>query len=81
MRRQIEKTINGLPTIPLVPVSSSQAIVGAIAGISILQGVTGIRWALLGKIVVGWIATPFAAGILCFIGLIFLQNIFGLVVI
>ena len=71
---------HGLPTIPLVPVSSSQAIVGAIVGISILQGATGIHWAVLGKIVAGWIATPFTAGILCFIGLIFLQNIFGLVV-
>jgi len=55
--------------------------VGAIVGISILQGVTGIRWALLGKIVVGWITTPFDAGILCFIGLFFLQNTLGLVVI
>lgn len=72
---------NGLPTIPLVPVSSSQAVVGAIVGISILQGTTGIRWGTLGKIVAGWIATPFAAGIICFIGLFFLQNVFGLKVI
>ena len=69
---------NGLPTIPLVPVSSSQAVVGAIVGISILQGATGIRWEVLGKIVAGWIATPFVAGVLCFIGLFFLQNVFGL---
>ncbi len=72
---------NGLPTIPLVPVSSSQAVVGAIVGISILQGTTGIRWSVLGKIVTGWMITPFAAGLLCFIGLFFLQNVFGLVVI
>ena len=72
---------NGLPTIPLVPVSSSQAVVGAIVGISILQGTTGIQWLTLGKIVSGWIATPFAAGIICFIGLFFLQNVFGLKVI
>ena len=71
---------HGLPTIPLVPVSSSQAVVGAIVGISILQGTTGIRWAVLGKIIAGWIATPFVAGTMCFIGLFFLQNVFGLVV-
>jgi len=71
---------NGLPTIPLVPVSSSQAVVGAIVGISILQGASGIRWSVLGKIVAGWVVTPFAAGIICFIGLFFLQNVFGLVV-
>ncbi len=68
----------GLPTIPLVPVSSSQAVVGAIVGISILQGTTGIRWSVLRKIVMGWIATPFVAGLMSFIGLFFLQNVFGL---
>ena len=68
----------GLPTIPLVPVSSSQAVVGAIVGISILQGTTGIRWSVLRKIVAGWIATPFVAGLMSFIGLFFLQNVFGL---
>ncbi len=71
----------GLPTIPLVPVSSSQAVVGAIFGISILQGATGIRWSVLGKIVAGWMSTPIVAGILCFIGLFFLQNVFGLIVV
>ena len=70
----------GLPTIPLVPVSSSQATVGAIVGLSVLQGLTGIRWSVLGKIVAGWITTPITAGIICFIGLFFLQNVFGLVV-
>lgn len=72
---------NGLPTIPLVPVSSSQAVVGAIVGISILQGATGIRWSVLGKIVAGWVTTPIVASIICFIGLFFIQNVFGLVVI
>ncbi len=72
---------NGLPTIPLVPVSSSQAVVGAIVGISLLQGTTGIRWGTLGRIIAGWIATPFAAGLICFIGLFFLQNVFRLTVI
>ena len=72
---------NGLPTIPLVPVSSSQAMVGAVVGISIMQGMVGIRWSVLGRIVFGWIATPIAAGLISFIGLFFLQNVFGLVVV
>ena len=71
----------GLPTIPLVPVSSSQAVVGAIFGISILQGVTAVKWHVLGKIIMGWIVTPIVSGLVCFIGLFFLQNVFGLVVI
>lgn len=71
---------NGLPTIPLVPVSSSQAVVGSVVGIAILQGIAGIRWRVLGNIVVGWIATPVLAGIICFVGLFFLQNVFNQVV-
>ena len=71
----------GLPTIPLVPVSSSQAVVGAIFGISILQGITAVKWNVLGKIIAGWIVTPIFAGIVCFIGLFFLQNVFSLSVI
>lgn len=71
---------HGLPTIPLVPVSSSQAVVGAVVGIAILKGMAGIRWRLLGKIVLGWAVTPFFAGIICFVGLFFLQNVFSQVV-
>ncbi len=67
----------GLPTIPLVPVSSSQAVVGAVVGIAILKGTAGIRWPLLGRIVLGWIVTPFIAGTICYIGLFFLQNVFS----
>ena len=70
----------GLPTIPLVPVSSSQAVVGAIFGISILQGITAVKWNVLGKIIAGWIVTPIFAGIVCFVGLFFLQNVFSLAV-
>jgi PiT family inorganic phosphate transporter len=68
----------GLPTIPLVPVSSSQAVVGAIIGISILKGVASINWAVLGKILIGWVLAPAVAFIICFIGLFFLQNVFAL---
>ena len=66
----------GLPTIPLVPVSSSQAVIGAILGIAILNGGRSIRWRLLGRIGMGWALTPVIAGVICFIGLFFLQNVF-----
>ena len=68
----------GLPTVPLVPVSSSQAVVGAIVGISILSGLSNINWLVLGKILVGWILAPVFACIICFFGLFFLQNVFSL---
>jgi len=68
----------GLPTIPLVPVSSSQAVVGAVIGIGILKGARNVQWRMLGTIGVGWVATPVIAALLCFIALFFLQNVFRL---
>ncbi|MDH5556314.1 MAG: inorganic phosphate transporter [Alphaproteobacteria bacterium] len=66
-----------LATIPLVPVSSSQAVVGAVLGIGLLQGGRGIRWRIVGSVSLGWVVTPLVAGLVCYIGLFFLQNVFG----
>jgi len=66
----------GLPPIPLVPVSSSQAIVGAVVGIGLLKGGRGIRWRTLGGIASSWAVSPVIASILSFIALFFLQNVF-----
>lgn len=70
---------NGLPTIPLIPVSSSQAVVGAVIGIGLLQGKKGIRsvrWRVLGNIASGWVTTPIIAAVMCFFMLFVLQNVF-----
>jgi PiT family inorganic phosphate transporter len=66
----------GLPPIPLVPVSSSQAVVGAVVGIGLLKGGRGIRWRTLGGIASSWAVSPVIAAILSFISLFFLQNVF-----
>lgn len=71
----------GLPGIMLVPVSSSQAIVGAIVGIGLLKGGRGIQFKVLGKISLGWIATPIIAGITTFVSLFFMNNVFEMVVV
>ena len=68
---------HGLPTIPLVPVSSSQAVIGSIVGIGVFTGSTNIRWRVLGSIGFGWVLTPFIAALVCILGLYFLQNIFN----
>ncbi len=41
-----------------VPVSTSQAVVGAVLGIGLLKGVKTIRWGVLVRIVFGWLGTP-----------------------
>ena len=69
-----------LPSLPLVPVSSSQAVIGAIIGIGIAKGGRGIHWEILGKIALGWITTPLISALICFISLFFLENVFNLVV-
>jgi inorganic phosphate transporter, PiT family len=56
----------GLPSIPLVPVSSSQAVIGAIIGLGMMRGGYGINYKVLGEIGLGWIATPIISGLLTF---------------
>jgi len=65
-----------LPPIPLVPVSSSQAVVGAVIGIGLAKGGRNIRLNALGRIVIGWITTPVISAVLCFIILYFMKNVF-----
>jgi len=68
----------GLPEIPLVPVSSSQAIVGAIIGIGLLKGGRNIQLKVIGKIAMGWLITPIIAGFIAFFALFFMSNVFNL---
>jgi phosphate/sulfate permease len=68
----------GLPAIPLVPVSSTQVVVGAVIGIGLYKGVRNINLKVLGGIASGWITTPVAAGLLSFILLFFVKNLFGI---
>jgi PiT family inorganic phosphate transporter len=70
----------GLPPIPLLPVSGSQAVIGAVLGIGLLQGLKGvrqIRWKVLVGIASGWVTTPIIAAIVGFTLLFVVQNVFG----
>ncbi|MBN2430441.1 MAG: inorganic phosphate transporter [Acidobacteria bacterium] len=66
----------GLPAFPLVPVSSSQAVVGAVLGIGMVKGIHNIRYIVLCRICLGWVVTPVAAGLVCWVLLFFMQNVF-----
>lgn len=65
-----------LPTFPLVPVSSSQAVVGAVIGIGLAKGGRNIHLDVIGKISVGWVSTPLISAIMAYISLFFMQNVF-----
>lgn len=68
----------GLPPIPLVPVSSTQVVVGAVLGIGLYKGIRNVNLKLLGSIASGWITTPAAAGVLAFLLLFVVRNLFGI---
>ena len=66
-----------LPSIPLVPVSSSQAVVGAVIGIGLLKGGKEVQWGIAGKITIGWFTLPVIAALISFVILFILQNMFN----
>jgi PiT family inorganic phosphate transporter len=71
---------HGLPSFPLVPVSSSQSIVGGVIGIGLAKGGRNINLSILGKISLGWIATPVISALISYFALFVVQNVFGQVV-
>ena len=71
---------HNLPSFPLVPVSSSQAIVGSVIGIGLAKGGRNLNLSVLGKISAGWIATPVIAAVVAFVTLFIVQNVFSQVV-
>jgi phosphate/sulfate permease len=62
----------------MVPVSSSQVIVGSILGIGLYKGARNINFKILGEIGLAWIISPVASGLLTFFLLFFMKNIFGI---
>jgi PiT family inorganic phosphate transporter len=66
----------GLPAPPLVPVSSTQAIIGAIMGVALVKGGKGVHYGTLGRVVVGWVVTPVLACGMSFVLLFVVQNVF-----
>jgi len=50
-----------------VPVSSSQAIVGAVVGVGLVGDVRTLSQKMLARIAVGWLLTPISAGALTYL--------------
>lgn len=66
---------HGLPSLSLVPVSSTQAVVGAVIGIGLASGGRNINFRLVGRIGLGWIVMPVISAIISFI-MMFLCRMF-----
>ena len=67
---------NHLLAFPLVPVSSSQAVVGAVVGISFAKGARNLRWGKIGQISLGWVITPVISAVISYFALFFMENVF-----
>ncbi|MFW6238364.1 MAG: inorganic phosphate transporter [Halanaerobiales bacterium] len=69
-------TSYGLPSFPLVPVSSSQAVVGAVLGIGLARGMRNINFHVVQNIFLGWMVTPLTSAVISYISLFFMENVF-----
>ncbi len=67
---------NNLPALPLVPLSTTQAFIGAVLGVGLAKDPLSINFKVLGKIGIGWIIAPLSACTITFISLFFIQNVF-----
>lgn len=67
---------NNLPSIPLVPLSATQSFIGAVIGVGLAKDPQSINFKIFGKISIGWIVAPLTAGVLSFVLLFFVQNVF-----
>jgi inorganic phosphate transporter, PiT family len=67
----------GLPYFVLVPVSSTQVVVGAVLGIGWVKGAREIDGKTLTGIGTGWITAPLSAGLLTYAILYMLHKAFG----
>ena len=67
---------NNLPSVPLVPLSTTQAFIGAVIGVGLAKDPLSINFKVLGKIGIGWVVAPVTAGLITFISLFFIQNVF-----
>ncbi|MCK7520230.1 MAG: inorganic phosphate transporter family protein [Ignavibacteriales bacterium] len=67
---------NNLPSFPLVPLSTTQAFIGAVIGVGLAKDPLSINFKVLGKIGIGWVVAPLTAGLITFISLFFIQNVF-----
>ena len=56
-----------LPTFPLVPIPVSSVMIGAICGIALTKGGYGLRFSVLGRIIISWFLVPVASAIFCYL--------------
>jgi inorganic phosphate transporter, PiT family len=67
---------HNLPSFPLVPLSATQAFIGAVIGVGLAKDPQSVDFRVFGRISIGWIVAPISAGVMSFILLYVVQNVF-----
>lgn len=65
-----------IPAVPLVPISATQAMVGAVIGIALAKGGSYLNYRIIGKIGIGWLITPVSSALISLLFLFIMQNVF-----
>ena len=60
-----------------IPVSTSQAVVGAVVGAGMTKGVKNVNFGVFKNIAIAWVSSPLAAGILTYLVALATQNYLG----
>lgn len=60
-----------------IPVSTSQAVVGAVIGVGLVKGARAVSARTIGQIAVGWVLTPTCAAVFAFIVYRLLRAVLG----
>lgn len=55
----------GLFSLPMVPVSVSEVVIGAIVGVSLAKGGYGLKYKTLGNIAKAWVSVPILSALIC----------------
>ena len=58
-----------------IPVSTSQAVVGAVIGAGLVKGPKNVNFKVLGRIAIAWVSSPTAAGLMTYIVALCTQSV------
>lgn len=60
-----------------IPVSTSQAVVGAVVGAGLVKGVKNVNFGVFKRIAIAWVSSPTAAGLLTYVVAFLTKGYFG----
>ena len=60
-----------------IPVSTSQAVVGAVVGAGLVRGIKNVHFGVFKNIAIAWVSSPTAAGLLTYLVALATKGYFG----